>query len=55
VQIPREAAEALGVSVDMFDRYVRRQLRMIYVGRLRLVSVAELERWAESSSTPVIE
>jgi hypothetical protein len=53
--VPREAAEVLGISVDSFDRYVRPQLRVIYVGSLRLVAVAELERWAERSSMQVVE
>jgi excisionase family DNA binding protein len=41
-----EAAAALGVSLDTFERYVQSELRIIRLGRLRLVPVAELERWA---------
>lgn len=57
VPIPRvaltreEAALALGMgSVDSFERYVQPHVRMIRRGRLRLVPVAELERWAEESA-----
>ena len=44
----KEAAAALGVGVDTFDRYVRPQLRCVYVGDVRLWLVADLERWLES-------
>lgn len=42
-----EAAEALGVSVDYFEKYVQPDLRIVYRGRRRLVPVRELERWLE--------
>jgi hypothetical protein len=46
-----EAAEALGMgSVDSFERYVQPHVRMIRRGRLRLVPIKELERWAEDSA-----
>jgi hypothetical protein len=41
----REAAAALSVGVDTFDRHIRPQLRCVYVGDVRLWRVAELERW----------
>jgi excisionase family DNA binding protein len=40
-----EAAAALGMSVDSFERYVMPQLRAVRKGRLRLFPIAELERW----------
>jgi len=46
-----EAAAALGLSLDSFERHVQRDLRLIRRGRLRLVPVAELEKWvAENAS-----
>jgi hypothetical protein len=42
-----EAAQALGVSVDHFDRHIAASLRCVYSGRRRLYPVRELERWAE--------
>jgi hypothetical protein len=42
-----EAAAALSMSVDSFERHVQPSLRMIRRGRLRLVPVSELERWAD--------
>jgi len=40
-----EAAAALGMSLDSFERHVQPDLRMLRLGRLRLVPVQELERW----------
>lgn len=46
----KEAAEALGVSGDTFDRHIRPELRCVYVGDLRLWPVAELERWLDRTA-----
>jgi excisionase family DNA binding protein len=43
-----EAAAALGVSRDHFERHVLGALRVIYSGRRRLILVRELERWART-------
>ena len=40
-----EAAAALSMSVDSFERYVQADLRCVRRGRLRLFAVSELERW----------
>ena len=45
-----EAAAALSMSVDSFERYVQAELRVIRRGRLRLFAVAELERWANDNA-----
>ena len=42
-----EAAAALGMSLDHFERHVQPTVRMIRSGRKRLVPVGELERWAD--------
>jgi excisionase family DNA binding protein len=47
---PDEAAEALGVSRDFFDSHVLSEIRVIRRGRLRLISIRELERWLDESS-----
>ncbi len=52
---PEEAAEAIGVSRTFFDDYVRDELRWIRRGRLRLVAVAELERWLDRNGALTIE
>lgn len=41
----QEAAEALGISVDHFDRHVKAGLPVVYAGSLRLYPRAALERW----------
>jgi hypothetical protein len=46
----REAADSLGMSVDHFERHVLPDLRVIRSGRLVLVPVAELRRWADRAA-----
>jgi hypothetical protein len=49
-----EAARALGVSDESFDRYVLPHVRVVRRGALRLYPVAELERWlAREAELPV--
>lgn len=50
----REAADALGVSVDFFERHVMPELRIVRRGRRRLIPVAELERWLEKNAAIVL-
>lgn len=51
-----EAAEALGISLDSFERYVQGEVRLVRRGRIRLVPVGELERWvAENAERPMAE
>jgi excisionase family DNA binding protein len=52
---PGEAAELLGVSRDFFDEHIRPDLRVIRRGRLILIRVQELERWAEENATRTFE
>jgi excisionase family DNA binding protein len=42
-----EAAAALGISRDHLERHILGDLRVIYVGRRRLIPIRELERWAD--------
>jgi len=56
VALSREdAAAALGLSLDSFERHVQPDLRLIRRGRLRLVPVAELERWADEAAERTID
>ena len=50
-----EAAAAIGVSVDSFERYVQPELRLVRAGRLRLVPVSELERWLDRNAERTLE
>ena len=46
----QEAAEALGMSVDSFERYVEHQIGLLRVGRLKLVPVTELKRFIDENA-----
>jgi excisionase family DNA binding protein len=48
----QEAAEALGISVDHFERHVKADLPVVYSGSLRLYPRAALERWLERQAIP---
>jgi hypothetical protein len=50
-----EAAAALGMSVDSFERYVLPEIRVVRQGSLVLVPVVELERWLERAAARTIE
>lgn len=53
---PDEAAARLGLSRDAYDEHVAPHLREIRVGmKLRLVRVAELERWATAHESRTLE
>jgi hypothetical protein len=54
LRVPSEAAAALGVSPDHFDEHVRSDLKLIRRGRLVLVSMRELERWASSNEVQAL-
>jgi hypothetical protein len=45
-----EAAAALGMSLDSFERYVQPNVKLIRRGRMRLAPVAELERWVAENA-----
>lgn len=49
----QEAAVSLAMSIDSFERHVQPELRLIRRGKLRLVPVAELERWPNESAESV--
>jgi excisionase family DNA binding protein len=40
-----EACGALGISWDLWDAHVAHEIRMVRLGRRRLVPVAELQKW----------
>jgi hypothetical protein len=51
-----EAAKAIGVSVESFDRYVRSSLPVVRLGSVRVYPVAALEDWlAEHADSPLDE
>jgi excisionase family DNA binding protein len=46
----REAAEALGMSVDSLERHLLAELRVVRRGRLVLIPATELERWLSDNA-----
>ncbi len=45
-----EAAAAIGMSLDSFERHVQPTLRLIRLGRMRLVPISELGRWLDDNA-----
>lgn len=43
-----EAAAALGMSVDSFEKYIQPTIRLVRLGKLRLVPAGELDRWLDA-------
>jgi hypothetical protein len=50
-----EAAAALSMSVDSFDRYVGPFVKCVRRGRLRLYPVSELQRWADENAERLLD
>jgi hypothetical protein len=46
----QQAAASLGMSLNSFERYVQPEVRLIRLGRIRLVPVDELRRWANDAA-----
>jgi hypothetical protein len=52
---PTEAAAALGMGLTSFKKYVQPQLRIVRRGKLRVIPVSEVERWAEENAERVLD
>jgi hypothetical protein len=50
-----EAAQALGVSEDLFAQQIAPELRWVRRGRCKFVAVKELCRWLDANSERVLE
>ena len=56
VLVTREdAARALAMSLDHFERYVQPELRLVRTGRKVLVPVRELHAWADRHAARTLE
>jgi len=51
---PAEAAASIGVGPDFFAEHVAQELRIVRLGRKRLIPVAELERWLEAKAETIL-
>ena len=52
---PEEAAEALGVSRSFFYEHILWDVRVVRVGRKRLIPIKELETWLDRHAAPVLD
>ena len=52
---PDEAAASLSVSRDHFDEYILPRLRVVRLGRRRLIPVRELERFLEREAALTLD
>ena len=43
----KEAAAALGMSLNHFERHVQPELKVVICGQLVLIPIRELERWVQ--------
>ena len=50
-----ESAQAVGLSEDFFRAHILDELRVIRVGRKKLVTVSELERWLKNHEAMLLE
>jgi hypothetical protein len=48
-----EAAAALGVSIDHFERHIQPHLHIVYAGKRRLIPTKELERYLAEHATNI--
>ncbi len=49
-----EAATSMGMSLDSWERHVQPSIRLVRLGRMRLVPIRELERWLETHAEHTI-
>lgn len=45
-----EAAASLAMSLDSFERHVQPTIRLLRLGKMRLVPVSELSRWVDDNA-----
>jgi single-stranded DNA-binding protein len=50
-----EAATALGMSINSFERHVQPELRIVRRGKLRLIPLREIERWLDNNAEPTLQ
>ena len=50
-----EAAASVGMSLDSFERHVQPTLRLVRLGRMRLVPIGELEHWLENRAQRTLD
>jgi excisionase family DNA binding protein len=51
----KEAAAALGIGLNHFERRVQSDLKVVASGQLILIPVSELERWVQRHARFLVE
>jgi excisionase family DNA binding protein len=49
-----EACASLGVSWDTWREHIEPEIRLVRIGRRKLVPIAELERWCQEHAERVL-
>jgi excisionase family DNA binding protein len=52
---PNEAAASIGVGRSFFYEHILPDLRVIRIGRKRLIPVRELENWTERQAARILD
>jgi hypothetical protein len=50
-----EAALSLGVSDEFFSKKIAPELRIVRLGRVRVVAVAEIEKWLDRNAAYALD
>lgn len=50
-----EAAASLGMSLDSFERHVQPHLKVIRLGRVRVIAAEDLAAWARSAGERALQ
>ena len=50
-----EAAASIGMGLDSFERHVQPSIRLVRLGRMRLVPITELQRWLEDNARTTLK
>lgn len=51
----QEAADALGIGLTTFKEQVQPHLRIVRRGKVRMIPVAELQRWLDDNAAAVFD
>ena len=51
----QQACEALGVSWDVWHKSIEPDVRIVRLGRRKLIPVSELQRWLDEHAERVLE
>lgn len=50
-----EAAASIGMSIDSFEKYVQPSIRIVRLGSMRLIRVADLDAWLDRNAAVTVK